>query len=131
MIYGIGIDVVSLDRLASLCKANQNLLQGDLFSVGELHDAGVDSSEAGLTDEQTRILASKFAAKEATVKAIGLPHDVSFNWSDIVVWGDATISIETCHNIEKYAKKIGITSLRGSVSTSKSYSMAIVIGESK
>ncbi len=63
MIYGIGIDIVSLDKIRFICCANKNLLRDNLFSARELCDAGIDESDEKLTDEQIGLLASKFAAK--------------------------------------------------------------------
>ena len=129
MIYGVGIDIISLDKIRSICSKNRILLKDNLFSEEELDDAGIDGEVETLSNKQTCLLASKFAAKEATIKAIGLPHDTSFNWSDIIVKGKNNVSIETCRNIKTFIKQIGILSLNGSVSSSSSHSMAIVIGE--
>ena len=129
MVYGIGIDIVSVDRMKSICSRSKRLLKDDLFSEGELLDARIDDSDETLTDRQIGLLASKFAAKEAAVKAIKLPLDISFNWSDIVITGKDNITIELHRNIKNYARRIGILRLSGSASISNSYSVAIVKGE--
>ncbi|MBU8934740.1 MAG: 4'-phosphopantetheinyl transferase superfamily protein [candidate division Zixibacteria bacterium] len=131
MVYGIGIDIVSLDKIRSICCKNIFLLKDNFFSENELRDAGIDESDGELTDEQIGSLASMFAAKEAAVKAIGLPFDVGFDWSDIVVSGKDNVTVETSGKIKKFISQIGIMRLTGSVSVSTAYSMAFIIGESK
>jgi phosphopantetheine--protein transferase-like protein len=131
MICGIGIDLVSLDKIRAICCKNKHLLKDNLFSERELGDARVDESDEPLTDLQISQLASKFAAKEAAVKAIGLPHDVTFDWSDIVVHGKENVSVEVFGNIQTFVDQAGLLRLNGSVSTSNSHSLAIIIGESE
>lgn len=131
MIHGIGIDLVSLDKIRSICCKNKHLLKDNLFSERELGDARIDESDEPLTDLQIGLLASKFAAKEAAVKAMGLPHDITFDWSDIVVSGNGNVSVETNGNIRNFMRQAGILKLNGSVSRSTSHSLAIIIGESE
>jgi len=131
MIYGIGIDIVNLDKIRSICYRNKNRLKGNLFSGNELSDTGIDDSTEELTDKQIAFLASRFAAKEAVVKAIGLPVDVSFDWSEIVVRGKEHVTVDTFANIGKFVGQVGIVRLTGSVSASSTHGMAIIIGETK
>jgi len=131
MIHGVGIDIVGLDKIRSICYRHKIRLKGNLFSGNELSDAVVDDSTEELTDEQIAILASKFAAKEAAVKAIGLPYNVSFEWSEIVVRGKEHVTVDTFANIGKFVGQVGIVRLTGIVSASSTHGMAIIIGETK
>lgn len=132
MVHGVGIDLIHIDKIRSLCRGGRRLLDGDLFSREEFRDAGIDESDESFTDQQMWILASKFAAKEAAIKALGLPWDADFIWSDIIVHGRGTISVEMTGRIREFMGRMGnIITLTGYVSMSRTHAMAFIIGELK
>ncbi|MGI8427085.1 MAG: holo-ACP synthase [Actinomycetota bacterium] len=72
----IGIDLVAIDRIATLLKQWPNL-EKRLFTPGELAYASSSSRPA-------QHLAARFAAKEATFKALGKGWP-SLSWHDVEV----------------------------------------------
>ena len=77
MVVGLGIDVVSVDRIRRSLERFGDRFWERILTVGEredLKDRGVARAVA---------LAGRFAAKEAFSKAIGAPNDVW--WHDVEV----------------------------------------------
>jgi len=131
MIYGIGIDIISVDKIKSICNRNRIILENDLFTSSELKEANITDSNNIFNENQIKFLASKFAAKEAVIKVVKLPPEVGFYWSDIEIKGKNNISININGNIKNYINKIGNIKFTGGISKSTSYSMAVIIGELK
>jgi len=76
MIYGIGIDLVEINRIERIYKK-----WGDRFINKILTPREKDSS----TGEISRYLASRFAAKEAFVKALGTGFSAGIGLKDIEI----------------------------------------------
>jgi len=78
MIYGIGTDIISLDRVAGVVERTQGRFAEKVLGPDELakYHARAKRSEArGLA-----FLATRFAAKEAFSKAIGLGMHWPMTW---------------------------------------------------
>lgn len=77
MIYGIGTDIVLLERIESLFRRYGDRFVRRILGPDELQEfarrrsRGADDGVAG-TDRAVRYLAKRFAAKEAFSKALGL-----------------------------------------------------------
>lgn len=77
MIYGIGTDIVLLDRVESLFLrygerfVRRILGPDELIEFGRRRSRGADDAVAG-SDRAVRYLAKRFAGKEAFSKALGL-----------------------------------------------------------
>ena len=131
MIHGVGIDIVSLARMRSLCKRHARRLGDGLFTENELHVAGlrrcIDSLE--LSDESVAYLAGCFAAKEASVKAMGL-GPAGFNWTDLDVSLSSGIEITLRGRARDEAVRKKIGSLAGVCSYTDHHALALVVGES-
>jgi holo-[acyl-carrier protein] synthase len=81
MIYGIGIDIVKIDRLhASLARFGERFAQR-ILTADELADYRAQRQPA-------RFLAKRFAAKEAVVKALGLGFRDGLTFNQIGVRHD-------------------------------------------
>jgi len=76
MVIGVGVDVVDIDRFARSLERTPQLGER-LF--GESDRQGVPEGPA-----RTQSLAARFAAKEATLKALG-GNIAGFHWHDIQV----------------------------------------------
>src|ERR1700712_3086839 len=74
----IGIDLVHVDRIAASLESFGSRFLQRLFAPGELSDCTVD----GRLD--SALLAQRFAAKEATIKAFDL-SEVGIGWAQIEV----------------------------------------------
>lgn len=81
MILGVGIDIIEVDRVGEKIRAG-NGFREKIFSKGE-----IDFCEARSNKEQH--YASRFAAKEAFLKAAGIGLTASYDLHEIEVASDA------------------------------------------
>jgi holo-[acyl-carrier protein] synthase len=122
MIYGIGIDLVKIDRMK------------------EAHEKwGRKFFERVYTEEEITYcfdkkipypsLAVRFAAKEALIKAIG--SEIAVNMKDVEVISHASgrPSIRVKGNVEKYFKEKGIKLSHLSLSHEREYGIGCVVLE--
>ncbi|MCJ7555488.1 MAG: holo-ACP synthase [Gammaproteobacteria bacterium] len=88
MIYGVGTDVVQIDRVASSLERFGERFVHRLLMPAELQ-------QFALSKRQVRFLAMRFAAKEAIVKAMGtgFAHGVWIRDTGVVqnAWGKPEI----------------------------------------
>ncbi len=136
MITGIGTDIVDLQKAKYLWTRYGSRLKGDLLTPTE-YDRLISLRDNTSTGEDlpggrvTKFLASRLAAKEAAVKALGAPHMVTYNWSDIEVIGDFHIDIRVDERLKWLADSINCSRLTGSVQNNGRFCLAIVIGETE
>lgn len=77
MILGIGIDIVSVDRVQYIAAEHGERFQGRILTPAEQsHLPGVNTGE---------YIAGRFAAKEAVIKALGVQH---IGFTDIEILND-------------------------------------------
>ena len=120
-IYGIGTDIVSVDRIKKSLK-NKNLLTR-LFCKEEI-------SKCSKLINANNCYAKRFAAKEAFSKALGTGISKGINFNEIIVMnkrnGKPFIKLkgETMRSIKKKFKKKLKISL--SLSDEKKYAVAFV-----
>jgi phosphopantetheine--protein transferase-like protein len=129
----LGIDLVSVERMRSLMTEHGGRLMNTIFNQRELGDMSKSTSSLDdLSDNDlcriSRPLALKFAAKEATVKALTVPLRTAFEYSDITVLGTNQLEIQLTGNLLSLAKARSILPLIGSGSVTASYAMAVIIG---
>jgi len=77
MVVGIGVDLVDVERF-----------ERALTRTPQLRERLFGSSDLSRTDLSPQSFAARFAAKEATLKALGGNLD-GFSWHDIQVAGEA------------------------------------------
>lgn len=80
MVTGVGIDLVEIERLERALERRPRLATR-LFSEGELAYAARQARPG-------RHLAARFAAKEATIKALALVQGAPMRQIEVVVAGD-------------------------------------------
>ena len=120
-IYGIGTDIVSVDRIKKLLK-NQNFLKR-LFSKEEL-------SKCNKLINSINCYAKRFAAKEAFSKALGTGIANGINFNEIIVMNEKNgkpfikLRGKTMEIIKKKFKKKPKIAL--SLSDEKKYAVAFV-----
>jgi holo-[acyl-carrier protein] synthase len=130
----IGIDIVSVDKLRTLWENHRDRLLNDIFSARELsaiadHEDGAPSLPEHLSNRQLRYLGTRFAAKEAAVKALGIPYRVAFNWCDIEVIGSEIVEIQLHGDSSLHALRLGIKRLVGSTASTDSTCLAMIMRE--
>ena len=120
-IYGVGTDIVSVDRIKKSIK-NKNFLEG-LFSKEE-------TSKCSKLNNSNNCYAKRFAAKEAFSKALGTGISNGINFNEIIVMNEKNgkpfikLSGKTLKIIKKKFKKKLSISL--SLSDEKKYAVAFV-----
>lgn len=83
MIYGIGTDLIEIDRIAAACERHGERFAERILGPQELerfHERGRRASRRGLS-----FLATRFAAKEAVSKAIGLGMRMPMTWRAVQI----------------------------------------------
>src|ERR1035437_2365683 len=82
MIYGIGIDIVAIERLQRFVDtANSDIIER-LFTP-------IERSRCGSRKDVASCLAARFAAKEAFLKALGTGLRDGISWQEIEVSNNA------------------------------------------
>jgi holo-[acyl-carrier protein] synthase len=124
-IYGIGLDIVQVDRMERSIKK-----YGDKFSGKILHPNEVQIFDS--IKNKARYLAKRFAAKEAFAKALGTGIIEGVTLPKIEVINDqAGKPLINLHGTTKLkVEEIGIQQIFLSISDEKAYAVAQVILES-
>ena len=124
MIFGIGTDIVQIDRIKTALSAH-----GDRFAQRILSE----TEFARFTEhaQPARFLAKRFAAKEAVAKAFGTGFSKGLSLQHIQVQNDA-VGRPILHFVEvaqAFIDDNGITSSHLSLSDERDYALAFVILE--
>lgn len=122
MILGIGIDLTDITRIARIYKKFGNKLLHRLLTPVEI---------AGLPIQATTYIASRFAAKEAAVKALGTGFTGGITPVQIEVTANSEgMPLLTFYaQAEARAKKLGINKKHLSISHERNCAAAIVVLE--
>ncbi len=122
MIVGIGVDVVQVERVRRAISRHPRLRER-LFAREEL------PAQAAAAD--VRSLAARFAAKEATRKAIGVSSGGT-GWQDAVVSGGygGPPRLELRGRLLEAAQALGATRWHLSITHEREYAVAMVVIES-
>lgn len=124
MIVGTGIDLAEVPRIAETIKRFGDRFIRRVFTEGEILycDRKVNRVER---------YAARFAAKEATMKAIGTGWNHGVSWRDVEVCrapgGRPTITLHG--KAAEFAAKLGAKHIALSLSHTKEYAIAQVILE--
>jgi holo-[acyl-carrier protein] synthase len=81
MVFGIGTDLIEIDRIEKSIKKFGDHFIEKIFTKGEIEY----SSSKGSPYQH---YAARFAAKEAIAKALATPDNKGFNWLDIEVYNE-------------------------------------------
>ncbi len=77
MIYGIGIDVLEIEKLERILKFEEKDFLGSVFTPKEIKYSQIKAGTANL--------ATAFAAKEAVIKSLNLPDSKKINLKEIEI----------------------------------------------
>ena len=77
MIVGVGVDIVSIDRVSGALKRIPEFA-ARTWTAGELEDCRDRADRAAA-------LSARFAAKEACLKALGIGWSPSVSWQDVEI----------------------------------------------
>jgi holo-[acyl-carrier protein] synthase len=118
-VVGVGVDVVDVERFAQLLTRRPALLER-LFTAAERSDAG------GAPER----LAARFAAKEATLKALGQGLGAAaWHEMEVVKAPSGAPSLRLRGAAETLAASRAVTTWHLSLSHSASTAVAFVVGE--
>lgn len=121
-IGGIGIDAVDVARLRSLLARRPSMARR-LFTPGELAYAGRASDPAPR-------MATRFAAKEATMKALGVGlGSFRFTEVEVVRIGLGAPTLVLHGGAAEVAERSGVTGWHLSLTHTEQLAMAFVVGE--
>jgi len=124
VIFGIGTDIVRIARMADNLER-----YGDRFAARILTDAEV--AVFLQSPQQAQFLAKRFAAKEATAKALGTGFRDGLSLRDIGVENDALGKpiLAFSRRAQQILKKQGIGNTHLSLSDESEYAIAYVLLE--
>lgn len=122
MIYGIGVDVVSIDRMKTVIEKWGGRFLTRVFTDQEI--AYCNSKKPPYPS-----FAVRFAAKEAFIKAIGAEIQVSLMDSEVVLSSKGKPSLKFSEKINLHFKKQNILSAHLSLSHEREYAVASVVLE--
>lgn len=122
MIFGIGVDIIEVDRIERAEARHPGRFLSRMFTVGE-----INYCLAG-DQHRSRRLAARFAAKEATLKALGIGLR-AVRWTDVEVVRNSLgrPNVLLHGRLAEIAGELGIAELHLSMSHSREYAMAQVV----
>ncbi|MEC9341135.1 MAG: holo-ACP synthase [Pseudomonadota bacterium] len=124
MICGLGVDLVKVQRLAEALERYGDAFARKVLSAPEMHDY-----ETSAIPE--RLIAKRFAAKEAFVKALGTGIGASAAWHDIRIIhdGQGRPGFEISGKAAQTMERLGATTHHLSLSDEQEYVVAVAVLE--
>jgi holo-[acyl-carrier protein] synthase len=118
----VGVDLVSVDSVREAIETHAERYLERIYTERELQDC---RTPAGVDPER---LAARFAAKEATLKALR-PDEVGIPWHTIEVRRHAAgwVDLELSGQAAALAAQIGVTELALSIAHEGGFATAVVI----
>ena len=115
----VGVDIIEIDRIEQAALSWQGSFLRRIYTDAELETTG----------NKPASLAVRFAAKEAVMKALGTGTK-GIGWKDIEVLAnsDGAPFVRLYGRACDKAKEIGMSQFSISVSHSKQYAVAMVVG---
>lgn len=125
MIFGIGTDIVEYARIAALWARYGVRFAERLLSENELPELGAHADPA-------RLLAKRFAAKEAFAKAVGsgVRHPVTLHRISVTHDGLGKPVLQFDETLRAYLAQLGVSGHHLSISDERDMIVAFVVLES-
>lgn len=122
MIVGVGVDLTPVSRMERAFAAHPERLEARLFTDGERAYCRA-RAHAG------QHFAARFAAKEALLKALGVPEGL--RWHELEVVNDAggAPAFHLTGNAAAAAGRLGVRKLHLSITHADDAAMAFVVAE--
>jgi holo-[acyl-carrier protein] synthase len=114
----IGVDIVEIQRIADLARRFGNRFGQRVYSADEWRE----------WRDRPASLAARFAAKEATIKALG-SREIALHEIRVARADDARPSLELTGRARARADALGVRQLAVSLSHSREYAVAVVVLE--
>ncbi|MFJ2990284.1 holo-ACP synthase [Collimonas sp. NPDC087041] len=128
MIYGIGTDIIQIPRIEAALQRNGDRFAGKILGPQEMEK--YLQRKAKVEARGIRFLATRFAAKEAFSKALGLGMRMPMTWRAMQTLnapsGRPIVVVNQA--LEEFMKKNGLTA-QVSITDEVEYAVAFVIVE--
>lgn len=122
MIVGLGNDLCEIDRIESMMKRWGKRFTERVFTEGERAYALPKASSA-------QHLAARFAVKEATLKALGVPAGLSWKEMEVVGGGKVAPTLRLSGKAKLAADFLEIETFHITITHTGNYASAVVIAE--
>lgn len=122
MIVGVGLDLTEIPRIEAMIERWGDRFTHKLFTPGERAYA---DDRAHPADHY----AARFAAKEAALKALGVPDGLRWHELEVVKRGGARPELVLRGNAAEAAGKLGIERIHLTISHAADVACAVVIAE--
>ena len=121
-IQGIGIDIIEIERIKRLSQRWGDRFEQRVFTSQEL-------TYCGKTLSRYARLAARFAAKEATFKALGTGLTIGMHWQDVEICANEVGKpfLLLHGKVKEHAEKLSVVSTYVSLSHAVDYAVAQVI----
>jgi holo-[acyl-carrier protein] synthase len=115
----VGVDIIEIDRIEQAASSWRNAFLQRIYTDAELKSSNNRASS----------LAARFAAKEAVMKALGTGM-IAVGWKEIEILSnsDGSPLVHLHGGASNRAKEIGLSRFSLSLSHSKDYAVAMVVG---
>jgi holo-[acyl-carrier protein] synthase len=122
VIVGVGLDLTEIPRIEAMIERWGDRFTHKLFTPGERAYA---DDRAHPADHY----AARFAAKEAALKALGVPDGLRWHELEVVKRGGARPELVLRGNAAEAAGKLGIERIHLTISHAADVACAVVIAE--
>ena len=126
-VLGVGVDIVDIERFTRALERTP-ALRHRLFGPVDTQPQDLEAQDLAAQDLAGQSLAARFAAKEATLKALG-GNISGFSWHDIQVTGERgqQPKLVLSGGVAKRAALSGVTSTHLSMSHDGGMAIAFVV----
>jgi holo-[acyl-carrier protein] synthase len=122
MIIGVGVDLTPVSRMEKAMAAHPERLEARLFTDGERAYCKA-RAQAG------QHFAARFAAKEAALKALGVPEGLRWHELEVVNASDGAPRLVLSGNAAAAAARAGVRKLHLSLTHADDSAVAFVVAE--
>ena len=122
MILGLGVDVCPVDRIGDIIHRH-----GDIFTKRVFTDTEIAYAGSGVVRNER--LAARWAAKEATIKALGAPDGLRWHDMEVTNTPGGAPQLTLKGSALQQAQARGMQSVHISLSHAGGVAMAVVIIE--
>jgi holo-[acyl-carrier protein] synthase len=122
MILGIGVDLTPVARMAKAMAAHPGRLEARLFTDGE-------RAYCNARAEAAQHFAARFAAKEAVLKALGVPDGLRWHELEVVSRDDGAPRLLLHGAAARAAEAAGVRRVHLSLTHAGGQALAFVVAE--
>ncbi|HEY7954602.1 MAG TPA: holo-ACP synthase [Polyangia bacterium] len=122
MIVGVGIDLAPIGRMAEAMARHEGRLEARLFTDGE-------RAFCRARAEPMQHFAARFAAKEATLKALRVPAGLSWHELEVMTDDHGAPRLELHGVAARAAESAGVRKLHLSLTHAGDQAIAFVVAE--